>query len=107
MTMFSRAHKRMNGIIADRLTDGTGCFVSVSGERASGLQLAVDSQFELGGVMETMTGNIKAVTVSKAQMCGLVPVRGDWFEMCGKRYMVEDTLSDDHYFPTYACQEMQ
>lgn len=105
MTMFSRAHKRMNRTIATRLTDGVGSFHTQEGQRITGLQLAVDSTFELSGVMETLTGNIKAVTAPKGQMQGLTPVRGDWFEMCGTRYLVEDTLSDDQHFPTYACQE--
>lgn len=106
MTMLSRAHKRMNRTIADRLTDGVGSFHTPEGQRITGLQLAVDSTFQLSGVMETLTGNIKAVTAPKTQMQGLTPARGDWFEMCGKKYLVEDTLSDDQYFPTYACQEV-
>lgn len=103
---FARAHQRMNRIVAARLTDGTGSFTAGDGTRLTCLQLTVDSSFEMGGVMETLTGNIKAVSAPKAQLQGVTPARGDWFELDGKRYLVEDTLSDDHHFPVYACQEI-
>lgn len=106
MSLFTKAHRRMNRVISERMMDGTGTFTSAAGATRSGLQLAIDSSFELAGVLETLTGNIKAVTVAASQLAGVKPVRGDWFELCGKRYMIEDTLSDDHYFPTYACQEL-
>jgi hypothetical protein len=107
MSLFSKAHQRMNRIVATRLTDGTGSFTAADGTRIGCLQLAVDSRFEMSGVVETLTGNIKAVSVPKPQLQGVTPVRGDWFELGGKRYLVEDTLSDDHHFPVFACQEMQ
>lgn len=103
---FARAHQRMNHILASRLSDGTGSFTASDGTRLTCLQLAVDSSFEMGGVMETLTGNIKAVSVPKAQLQGVTPARGDWFELAGNRYMIEDTLSDDQHFPVYACQEI-
>lgn len=105
MTQFARAHQRMNHIIAARLSDGTGCFVAATGVRVSGLQLSIDSKFELAGALETLTASIKAVTVPKDQMRGVKPARGDRFELNGKCYLVEDTLSDDQHFPVYACQE--
>lgn len=105
MSRFSRATQRMDKVIANRLSDGLGSFSSASGERAACLELMVDSSFAMSGVMEILTGNIKAVTVKASQMNGIKPVRGDLFELSGKRYIVEDTLSDDAYFPVYACME--
>lgn len=106
MSMFTKAHSRMNRVISKRMRDTTGTFRSAEGQSVSGLQLMIDSNFELAGVMEVLTGNIKAVSVHRPQLGDLTPVRGDIFESCGKRYMIEDTLSDDSYFPVYACQEL-
>lgn len=103
---FARAHQRMNRIINTRLSDGTGSYVGQQGQRINCLSLSVDSKFEMGGVLETLTGNTKAVTVASNQL-RTHAVRGDWFELHGKKYMVEETLFDDGHFATYACQELQ
>lgn len=105
MSRFSRATQRMDKIIADRLNDGVGTFTAASGARVVGLELMIDSSFAMSGVMEILTGNIKAVTAKASQLNGIKPVRGDRFELCGKRYIVEDTLSDDAHFPIFACME--
>lgn len=105
MSIFSRAHRRMNRIIEQRLSDGPGSFHAANGIILTGLHLTIDSSFEMAGVMERLAGSIKAVSVSTRQLKGAKPVRGDHFELCGKRYMIEDTLHNDAYFPVYACQE--
>ena len=107
MSRFSRAHQRMNRVIEQRMADGTGSFQSAGGVSITGLHLAVDSSFELAGVMEKLAGSVKAISVSTRQLKGAKPVRGDHFELCGKRYMIEDTLHNDAHFPVYACQETQ
>lgn len=106
MSIFKGAHARMNFILSERLNDGTGTFTGSDGTTRTGLRLIIDSSFEMAGVLETLTGNIKAVSVAKTQMADAVPVRGDYFELCGKRYLIEDTLSDDQHFPVFACQEL-
>lgn len=107
MSFFARAHRRMNGIIEERLSDGTGSFHAINGITLTGLHLTIDSSFELGGVLEKLSGSVKAISVSTRQLRGAKPVRGDHFELCGKRYMIEDTLHNDANFPVYACQETQ
>lgn len=107
MSRFKRAMQRMDNVIAAQLTDGVGEFRDGNGTVRHGLQLMIDSKVEMAGVVEMLTGGIKAVTVRVSELCGSKPIRGGVFLLGQTRYIVEDTLSDDGYFATYACMEQR
>lgn len=107
MSRFKRAMQRMDKTIAVQLNDGIGEFRDGNGTVRHGLQLMIDSKVEMAGVIEMLTGGIKAVTVRVSELCGSKPVRGGVFLLGQTRYIVEDTLTDDGYFTTYACMEQR
>lgn len=107
MSRFERAMQRMNKTIAVQLNDGIGEFRDGNGTVRNGLQLMIDSKVEMAGVVEMLTGGIKAVTVRASELCGSRPSRGSVFKLNQTSYIVEDTLSDDGYFATYACMEQR
>ncbi|WP_205342220.1 hypothetical protein [Denitrificimonas caeni] len=107
MSRFERAMQRMNKAITSQLNDGIGEFVDGNGTVRQGLHLMIDSKIEMAGVVEMLTGGIKAVTVRVPELCGSKPSRGGVFKLNQTRYIVEDTLTDDGYFATYACMEQR
>lgn len=107
MSRFTRATQRMDKTIATQLHDGIGEFSDANGAVQRGLQLMVDNKVEMAGVVEMLTGGVKAVTVRVSELCGLKPSRGGVFKLNQYRYIVEDTLADDGYFATYACMEQK
>lgn len=107
MSRFERAMQRMDKTIAAQLHDGIGEFSDASGTVRHGLQLMVDNKVEMAGVVEMLTGGIKAVTVRTSELCGLKPSRGGVFRLNRASYIVEDALTDDGQFATYACMEQQ
>lgn len=107
MSRFARATQRMDKTIAAQLHDGIGEFSDASGAVQRGLQLMVDNKVEMAGVFEMLTGGVKAVTVKVSQLCGAKPVRGGIFKLNKTHYIVEDTLTDDGHFATYACMEQR
>lgn len=107
MSRFDRAMRRMDKAIAVQLNDGVGEYSTASGDARQNLQLMVDNKVEMAGVVEMLTADIKAVTVRTSELCGLKPVRGGVFKLNQARYIVEDTLTDDGYFATYACMEQR
>lgn len=107
MSRFDRAMQRMNKQIAAELSDGVGEFIGGDGVTLRGLRMMIDSKVEMAGVVEALTGGIKAVTVCVSELCGAKPMRGCIFRSGGAGYIVEDTLLDDGYFATYACMEQR
>lgn len=107
MSRFKRAMQRMDKTIAVQLNDGIGEFIDGNGTVRRGLQLMIDSKVEMAGVVEMLTGGVKAVTVRVSELCGSRPIRGGVFKLDQTSYIVEDTLSDDGYFATYACMEQR
>lgn len=107
MSRFERAIQRMDRAVAHQLHDGIGEFSDANGTVRHGLELMVDNKVEMAGVAEMLTGGIKAVTVKVSQLCGSKPVRGGIFKLNKTRYIVEDTLTDDGHFATYACMEQR
>lgn len=107
MSRFERAMQRMNKAIATQLIDGIGEFRDGNGTVRRGLQIMIDSKVEMAGVVEMLTGGVKAVTVRVSELCGSRPSRGGVFKLNQTSYIVEDTLADDGYFATYACMEQR
>lgn len=107
MSRFKRAMQRMDNAIAAQLNDGVGEFRDASGTVRHSLQLLVDNKVEMAGVVEMLTGGIRAVTVRVSELCGSKPIRGSIFQLDRIQYIVEDVLVDDGYFATYACMEQR
>ena len=107
MSRFKRAMQRMDNAIAAQLNDGIGEFRDGNGTVRRGLQLMIDNKVDMAGVVEMLTGGVKAVTVRVSELCGSKPIRGNVFKLDQTSYIVEDTLSDDGYFATYACMEQR
>ena len=105
MSRFKRAMQRMDKTIAVRLNDGVGEFRDGNGTVRRNLQLQIDNKVDMAGVVEMLTGGVKAVTVLVSELCGSKPIRGSIFQLDRIQYIVEDVLVDDGYFATYACME--
>lgn len=105
MSRFKRAMQRMDNAIAARLNDGVGEFRDGNGTVRRNLQLQIDNKVDMAGVVEMLTGGVKAVTVRVSELCGSKPIRGGVFLLGQTRYIVEEVLVDDGYFATYACME--
>lgn len=101
---FARSLDRMNRTIAARLSDIKGSYDSKDGAIVNSVDLMIDSSVVIGGAEQVFASGTFAISFPVSQLAKAT--RGGVFTACGRSYVVEEAISNDGQYATYACMEI-
>ncbi|MDY0207467.1 MAG: hypothetical protein RBR82_12720 [Pseudomonas sp.] len=101
---FARSLDRMNRTIAARLSDIKGSYDSKDGAIVNSIDLMIDSSVVIGGVEQTFAAGTFAISFPVCQL--IKAARGGVFTAGSRSYIVEEPISNDGRYATYACMEI-
>lgn len=97
---------RMHSRVFAHLNDGCGSYTPPRGGAPTcDIQLIVDHNLERAGAEGVFRTDATGITFRK--VCLARVERGGMFEWCGRRFIVEDEISDDGHVVTVACMEQK